>query len=450
MDRYSLGISFGRHDARAAVYNIDRNVVEYKVSVPYSINTLKVNNLLLVVDQLFLALSKCAPLKQVAMIKVSGPEDLAVCSSDIFYKKLMKFSAYAESLESHFGDCFTLDEFLKPSINNSNYAQSYSSTALPEFRLPENALIFTLKNLISEKPEVWQRTTNIQFLSGFVTSLLAGKRSPVDSSCAKICGLQGNGNQWSETSTSWVSSDLKKKLDDIKDTHENFSYISSYFVEKYGLYREARILTAGGNSAACAQGAGGSVYLDTDDKLSLCAVVNTVPDSNKTFYLNGIVPGQSLCIVASDFDLLMSQSASFQIALDSIENIYLAPPLKRNLLSLKANLKINRSTLLFSQFAELKSNSNVFDKIFVTGALSEDAKFLQACADLFSSEIKVFDNSVYGAAIGNALNAARKIQETSFDEVLSAYFNSTKSIAFSPTPDGQSQMLSQLIAYSNR
>ena len=86
----------------------------------------------------------------------------------------------------------------------------------------------------------------------------------------------------------------------------------------------------------------------------------------------------------------------------------------------------------------------------MTGALSEDAKFLQACADLFSSEIKVFDNSVYGAAIGNALNAARKIQETSFDEVLSAYFNSTKSITFSPTPDGQSQMLSQLIAYSNQ
>jgi hypothetical protein len=444
MDRYSLGISFTRQMARAVVYNVDQSVVENHIVVPYTNLTNEISNLLSVIDQLFLELSKCAPLKQVAMIKVSGPEDLGVCSSDKFYKSLMTFSAYAESLEQHFKDGFTSPSILRPHNNNANFAKIWTDNFPHEFKLPQNALLFSLKNFISASPETWRNTTNIQFLSSFVTSILAGKRAPVDSSCAKISGLQGVENKWSETNTNWVSFDLKSKLDDIKNSYENFSYVSSYFVEKYGVYREARILTASGNSAACARGAGGIVYLDTDDKFQLGAVVNNVPMGNGSFYINGIVPGQSLCIVASVFDLLLSLSPAISIDVDAMKNLYSA-----TLLKLPITQPIKQTSLIVSQLAEIKSNSKPFDKIFVTGDLSENVVFLQACADLFSAEIIAFDKSVCGAAIGNALSAARKIKESDYETIMKSYFEATPSKRFTPTNEGLSQMLSQLIAYSN-
>ena len=226
--------------------------------------------------------------------------------------------------------------------------------------------------------------------------------------------------------------------------------MSSYFVEKYGVYREARILSAGGHSAACAQGAGGSVFLDTDDALHLGAVVNGSPIGNGSFYLNGIVPGQSLCLVASALDPILCQAAFFQIELDSMKNLYSASFLKFESTKKEGNYRVKQSVLIFNQLAELKSNAKTFDKIFVTGELSDNPLFLQACADLFSSEMITFDNSVYGAAIGNALSAARKIKETSFEEILSEYFKSTGSKKYIPSPEGQSQMLSQLIAYAKQ
>lgn len=443
MDRYSLGLSFSKQKARAVVFNVDQGKVENQIVVPYLDETNEILNLLPVIDQLFLELSKCAPLKQVAMIKVSGPEELAVCTSDKFYKSLMTFSAYAESLDKHFKDGFTSPNFLKPQSENASFAKIWTDNFPHEFKLPENALLFSLKSFISMAPEIWRNTTNIQFLSSFVTSILAGKRAPVDSSCAKISGLQGAENKWSDTNANWISFDLKGKLDDIKNSYENFSYISSYFVEKYGVYREARVLTAGGNSAACARGAGGTVYLDTDDRLQLGAVVNNVPLGNGTFYINGIVPGQSLCIVASVFGLILSQLSTNSIEFDSMKNLYLASHMK-----IPIKLPIKQSSLIISQLAELKSNSKPFDTIFVTGDLSDNVVFLQACADLFSTEIVAFENSIYGAAIGNALSAARKIKESNYEVVMKEYFESVKSKRFTPTNDGLNQMLSQLIAYS--
>lgn len=449
MDRYSLGISFGRQKARAVVFNIDKSTVEDQVVVKIPPSENEILGLLSVVDQLFLALSKSALLKQVAMIKVSGPEDLGVCSSDHFYKSLMTFSAYAKSLESHFENSFPMTELLKPQPQNNSYAKEWANKIPHEFKLPENALLFTLKSLVSGNPNIWRQTTNVQFLSSFITSILAGKRAPIDSSCGKISGMLNNENKWCDTNTRWVSDDLINKLDDIKHSYDNFSYVSAYFSEKYGIYREARVLTAGGNSAASALGAGGTVYLDTEDSLHLGAIVKNVPLGNGSFYLNGILPGQSICIVASNFDLLISQIPLASIEVDNMKNLYSAELINAKKGSIDFNKKIKMSSLIFSQLAELKSNSKEFDKIYVTGELSNNLIFLQACADLFSSEIIAFENSEFGAAIGNALNAARKIKEAEYESVMKVYFDATNHKIFTPSNEGLNQMLSQYIAYLN-
>lgn len=446
MDRYSLGISFSRHKASAVVFNIDTSKVTQSIFVPY-LNILDGLGLLIAIDQLFQELViRKVPLNQVGMIKVSGPEDLAVCTNSIFYKKLMKLSAYATSIKDHFADCFPSVSVLAPFAQNASFVKSHQS----EFRTPENALLFTLKSYVNYQFEFWEQTSNIHFVSSFVTSIIAGKRAPVDSSCSKISGMQGSEYQWNDELIRDVSPDLKNKLDQIKDSYENFSYISSYFVEKYGVYREARVLSAGGNSAACARGAGGSVYLDTDDSLHLGAVVNKTPSGNGNFYLNGIVPGQSLCIVASVYDLLLSQIPGVQVELDSMKELYAAKSIVIKNNTPASNYALKLSTLIFNQLAEIKTNSKSFEKIFVIGEYSDNPFFLQACADLFSAEIIAFENSTYGAAIGNALSAARKIQETEYEEVFNAYFKFSNSKVYLPTDEGTSQMLSQLISFSKK
>lgn len=450
MDRYSLGLSFSRQKAQAIVFNIDTSKISNLIVVPYSKQD-QVVYFLEVVDQLFsgLVLEK-APLSQVAMIKCSSPENLAVCTNQNFYKNLMNFSAYAKTLASHFQNSFTLENLLVPSWSNFTISKNWQKDHKSEFLVPDSSLLFTLKNFVVAQSELWENTSNIQFLSAFINSILAGKRSTIDSSCAKISGLQGGENQWHDANCDWVATSLKSKLDQIKPSYETFSYVSSYFVEKFGIYREARILPAGGNSAGCAKGAGGSVYLDTDDGCSLGAIVNQLPSGNGSFYVNGIVPGQSVCIVKSKYDLLLSQRANLEIVNDSMKGLYSSNALPVSNALQPQNQKINLSTLLFSQLAEIKTNSKPFENIFVTGEYSDDPIFLQACADLFATSIVVYENSVYGTAIGNALSAARKIKETDYEEVLNQYFKSIALQTFTPSNDGLNQMLGQLIAYSRQ
>lgn len=446
MDRFSLGLSLGQHQLKAVIFNSDLSKVEGQVVVKYKISD-NILSLLEALDLTFLKLSEFPTLKQVAMIKVSGPEDFGICTSDHFYKCLMTFSGYAETLAQHFNGSFTLNSFLKPTQRNTDIANDWRDFSPEDSNYPDTALLFSIKNLSINNKDVFDKTKNIQFLSSFVTSILAGKRAPVDSSCARISGLQGSEFSWNESNTNWVSSDLKTKLDQIKNSYENFSYVASYFVEKYGIYREARVLTASGNCAACARGAGGSVFLDTDDKLQLSAVVNKKPSITRSFYLNGIVPGQYLCMVASNYDLVMRINTFCEIEQDLIENMYQAPILRADQLMILEKVKL--SSLLISQLAELKSNSKFFEKIYVTGDMSSNQVFLQACADIFTSELIVFENSTFGAAIGNALSASRKIKESEYDSILNAYFDSTPFKVYTPSNDGINQMLSQLIAYSN-
>ena len=446
MDRFSLGLSLGQHQLKAVIFNSDQSKVEGQVVVKYKLQD-NIESLLDALDATFLKLSEFPSLKQVAMIKVSGPEDCGVCTSDHFYKCIMTFSGYAETLAKHFHGSFTMGSFLKPTPKNINFANEWRETNPNDSYFPDSALLYSIKNLSISNKDIFDKTKNIQFISSFVTSILAGKRAPIDSSCARISGLQGSEFAWNETSTNWISADLKNKLDQIKNSYENFSYVASYFVEKYGIYREARVLTASGNCAACARGAGGSVFLDTEDRLQLAAVVNKRPSVTRSFYLNGIVPGQFLCMVASNFDMILLLEKSYEIDQDPLENIYHA-----NLLSAEQlrNLdKVKLTALLVSQLAELKSNSKFFEKIYVTGDLSSNPIFLQACADIFTSELIAFENSAFGAAIGNALSAARKIKESEYDTVLNAYFDSTPYKTYTPSNEGINQMLSQLIAYSN-
>lgn len=450
MDRYSLGLTFSRNKAQAVVYNIDSCKISNAVVLPCSQNEVVVH-FLEVLEQLFLKLVlEKAPLNQVAMIKCSGPENLAVCTNQNFYKNLMNFSAYAKSLASHFQNSFTLDTLLAPSWGNLTVFKNWQKEHKSEFLLPESALVFTLKNFVSNQSQIWDNTSNVQFFSAFINSILAGKRSTIDSSCAKISGLQGEENLWNEQICNGVAASLKTKLDQIKPSHETFSYVSSYFVEKFGVYREARIMPAGGNSAGSAKGSGGSVFLDTNDGCSLGAIVSQLPNGNGSFYVNGLVPGQFVCIVKSKYDLLLSQINALEIVNDSMKNLYSSTVVAVSESSVYKNAKFKLSDLIFSQLAELKSNSKPFESICVIGEYSDDPVFLQACADLFATPIIVYENSVFGTAIGDALSAARKIKETNYEEVLTGYFKSISSQKFTPTNDGLNQMLSQLIAFGRQ
>ena len=209
-------------------------------------------------------------------------------------------------------------------------------------------------------------------------------------------------------------------------------------------------MPAGGNSAGSAKGSGGSVFLDTNDGCSLGAIVSQLPNGNGSFYVNGLVPGQFVCIVKSKYDLLLSQISALEIVNDSMKNLYSSTVVTVSESSVFKNAKFKLSDLIFSQLAEIKSNSKPFESICVIGEYSADPFFLQACADLFATPIIVYENSVFGTAIGNALSAARKIKETAYEEVMNGYFKSISSQKFTPTNDGLNQMLSQLIAFGRQ
>lgn len=425
MDRYSLGITLHHSCIRICIFNVDRNEIVHAQKVSFDIEK-GILHFLDIFDDLLKGLSQNPLMKQIAMFKVAGNSNIAVLCNQKFYKALMLYSGYTKSLREHFTDSFVSLDFLYPKAN-ANFNKSVNKELVENYNLiSDNALLYTLKDFCLNQPNEFAETQIIQSLGAFVTSLIAGKRAPVDSSFGISSGLSVDGLKWSEKNTQWVANDLKSKLDEIKASNDSFSYVGSYFVEKIGVYREARVLPAGSTTGTLARGAGGAVFLDTDDWFQLGVVVSEIPDSKDGYLLNGLGPGRFICLIKNDFhglEPLLEKYNTNQFEEFNLEDIQLVTTKDILHLDYSKNQSYN---VIVSYLLSFKQHARPFEKIYISGALSKSPFFMQLCADLFGCEVVVYNHSEFASAVGCALSGGRKIKECGYEEALQLFFKNVR------------------------
>ncbi|PCJ63339.1 MAG: hypothetical protein COA79_00605 [Planctomycetota bacterium] len=464
MIRFSLGISFTSNFAKCVCINLDDMTLEHSTKILLSSELSFPLNHLKTLDTIFSELQKEDFLGRVVSIRISAPETSAVLSNDIFFKNLMTFTAYAKSLVEHFKDSFVANSYVGYEENNYESWTSWSEQNTVDFNLPINALRFSLKNHFKRFSDETAKIENIQFLSSFVTSIIAGKKAPVDISCSWISGLQNPGNELNYDDKSF-DEELNlnsSNLDSIKPFHESFSYVAPYFVEKYGVYREALILTAGGHQAAVAVGSGGKIYLDTDDFLNLGAIVKDDADFDESCNICGLASESRIQVAHSHFnqifnyeDLKLPFDISWdKLVFDQTVEDYSLLHIKGKKLTLDKDLIINSPNFfyecyLLSYLLDIKHTFPDIKELIICGEGKNNINFMKMVANIFNCTVKYFEYGNYSAAIGNALGSARRFREEDYDFILNSFFDKHKVNEVLPDPKLVSEYLSHLFKYES-
>jgi xylulokinase len=132
-----------------------------------------------------------------------------------------------------------------------------------ELRFPASQIL----KWAEESPEEYNNTSNIFVLSAFITSILAGKISPVDTGDGwgtNLNSLDIDNPSWNNRvisvmdkylSDSGIRSRLASRLGAIDHYDSSAGKISPYFSNKYGLSPDTQILTGTGDNPATLLGA---------------------------------------------------------------------------------------------------------------------------------------------------------------------------------------------------
>ena len=165
------------------------------------------------------------------------------------------------SLKGQLGKCFSWD--LSPNWQDHStrkecdlfeskvggkqqLAQITGSKAHHRFTGPQ---ILKVKN---RSPDIYNATDRISLISSFLASVMLGKYAPVD--VGDACGMNLwdiNRNQWDEQLLRLIGDpeSVKRKLGPVEiDGKADLGNISKYFVEKYGVYDQCKIIVFTGDN----------------------------------------------------------------------------------------------------------------------------------------------------------------------------------------------------------
>ena len=345
-----------------------------------------------------------------------------------------------------------------------------------ELRFPASQIMKWAK----ESPKEYNETENIFLLSAFITSLLSGKISPVDTGDGwgtNLNDLNIKEPKWNKKVIKILNLYLKKlglktsleeKIGKIVHYDTKIGKISSYFVKKYGVNKDAIILAGTGDNPATLLGCGGNIVISLGSSYTVNGVMEKiVPSINGEYNIFGYTKNKAMslmCItnggkvheyflrkyIVNDREITKTDWSEYikktgNYLLDKKEYLMLpylmdeSVPLHKKGFVREGfdenNAEINIRSLHISQVLGLKLHSchlsNV-DNICIVGGGSKNKFLRQLITDVFNVKTYSIKNSDYAAALGCAISGAKYLLNITYKEAANRFVQKDLSTFLKP------------------
>ena len=333
---------------------------------------------------------------------------------------------------------------------------------------------------VRENPEEYHNTSNIFILSAFITSILSGKISPVDTGDgwgANLNTLDIDNPGWSSTviavmnkylNDEGINSDIAPKLGTMDHYDADAGKINPYFCDKYDFSPETSIVLGTGDNPATLLGCGGNIVVSLGSSYTVNGVMEKIVPSDKEEYnVFGYTKGKAMALsvitnggkVQDDFKgryLKDSGDSSWKKYLEvagdpqlSSDEKLLLPYLFDESVPLKKKRIVRDSftdesgeenirALILSQVLSLKLHSDHLGEVkdlCVVGGGAKNSLMMQWIADAFEAETYTIEDPAVAAPLGCAIGAAVKALNISYEEAAERFVKKDTGSVNRPIPE---------------
>ena len=336
-----------------------------------------------------------------------------------------------------------------------------------ELRFPASQIL----KWASESPDEYARTAHILVLSAFLTSIMAGKVSPVDTGDGwgtNLNTLDIHQPGWSEAVLNVADAYLgnriagpflRSRLGEMVHYDTVLGPIAPYFVERYGMDPGAVVLAGTGDNPATLLGCGGQAVVSLGSSYTVNGQMREiVPSASGEYNVFGYTPGNAMALTVitngakvheffldkyiakekpggeADVGWEAYVSAAGDALLCEDERLML-PYLRDESVPLRSagilrdgfddqDGRMNIRSLHLSQVLSLKLYSGHLsrtDALCVVGGAGKNRFLRQLIADVFDSNTCNIRYASFAAALGCAISGARAILNISYEEAASRF-----------------------------
>ena len=320
-------------------------------------------------------------------------------------------------------------------------------------------------------PEEYEQTSDIFLLSAFITSILIGKKAPVDTGDGwgtNLNHLDIEHPGWCPevlaTIESWLKEQgvhfpLVEKLGEMVSYDTQTGIIHPYFSKKYGVHSQTVVLAGTGDNPAALLGCGGHLVVSLGSSYTVMGTMSEIrPSLEAEFNMFGYAEDQALALSvmtngakvhdhfyrsffpkANGHHLPEMDWAAYvkrvgPLQLNDKEPLILpylfdeSTPLKpkgivRDHLS-ETDMNGNIRALHLSQVLSLKAHSGhlgTVKKLCMVGGAASNQVMKQWIADVFNAETYSIKNASLAAPLGCAISGAINALGMTYEDALKAF-----------------------------
>jgi xylulokinase len=349
-----------------------------------------------------------------------------------------------------------------------------------------------------EHPEELENTAHIFLLSAFMTSILSGRITAVDTGDGWGTNLNHTDIQnpgWSSPVLSAmhrylqdasIRTDLSGKIGAMDHYDAPAGRIHSYFSEKYGLHRETIILTGTGDNPATLLGCGSETVISLGSSFTVNGMSKGATPSPKGEYnIFGYIPGRVMAlsvfsngskvhdhflrrylldntdreITDKDWKHYVQVAGAFHLNEDDplmlpYRQAESVPLRSKGIVRQgfdEADASINIRALCISQILSLRLHSSHLsdpDSICVVGGAARNPFLMQLIADVFQAKAYNIRNADFAAPLGCAVSGARQLLKLSYEDAARRYVQRDESSVRFPRPDAPATVRHLLDRYA--
>ena len=491
---YSLGIEFSTQSVKLVILDLTDNRICFSDSFNYDVafpeyNTeggvlpskseeIRHTSPFMLIEAVDLAFKKLAEsgidMHRIKAVKADGMQHCTVYVNSSFKKTISSLKP-GQILLKQIGPCISRPaspiwedrstiaeaEYLTDALKNKGGILNLTGNRA-ELRFPAAQILKWAK----EYPGEYEDTSNIFILSAFITSILSGKISPVDTGDgwgANLNSLDIDNPGWNEKVISvmdkylgdaGIKSLLLPKLGVMDHYDAEAGVINPYFSIRYGLSPDTLILTGTGDNPATLLGCGGNIVVSLGSSYTVNGVMEKIiPSKDEEYNVFGYTKGNAMALsvitnggkVQDNFlreYVLKSEDRSpgtqdWQKYIDlagdpliSNDERLLLPYLLDESVPLRKKgiirdnfpekyAGVNIRALIISQVLSLKLHSGHLGEVndlCVVGGGTGNSLMMQWIADAFDADTCTIENPAVAAPLGCAISAAVKALEISYEE----------------------------------
>lgn len=350
-----------------------------------------------------------------------------------------------------------------------------------ELRFPASQIL----KWANENQQEYEDTSNIFILSAFITSILTGKISAVDTGDgwgANLNTLDIHNPGWSKMVINvmdrylinkGIKTSLSPKLGVMEHYDAEEGTINPYFCKKYKLSPDTVILTGTGDNPATLLGCGGKIVVSLGSSYTVNGVMEKiVPSEDEEYNVFGYTRGKAMALsvitngskVHDQFikEYLLKRDEKSPHSSDWNEYVKIAgtpilsgdekillpylldesvPLRKKGIVRYnfsEDSPEENIRALILSQVLSLKLHSGHLgevNELCVVGGGARNSLMMQWIADAFGAEIYASENSTVAAPLGCAVSAAVKALNISYAEAADMFVRKDPSSIKKPITD---------------